>query len=86
MAKTPKVTDAEVIACFKSAEGFLSEMQDFAHRIQGGHCERLEHPVEYAREFALLAEAAASMACRLLMTAEMQKQRDELERLRRNLA
>lgn len=83
MAKTPKVTDAEVIACFKSAEVLLSEMQDFGHRLQMGHYERMEHPVEYARAFALLAEAAAAMACRLLMAAEMQKQRDELDRLRR---
>lgn len=83
MAKTPKVTDAEVIASFKSAEALLFEMHDFARRIGNGHVDRLENPVEYAREFALIGAAATDMACKLLMAADIQKQRDELERLRR---
>jgi hypothetical protein len=81
MPKLAKVTDAEVIACFKGAEDFLAEMHDLMHRFEHGS-DRMDHPEHYAKEFALIARAANSMVCHLLMRAELQTQQAELDALR----
>lgn len=86
MAKTKNVTDAEVIACFTSAENLLAEMQDFANRIRGGYVDRIEDAPEAARQFALIAKAASDMTAALLTAHEMQKQKDEVAALKARLA
>jgi len=78
MPKLPNVTDAEIIACYVAQNAALDEMQDFADRIQKGYVERIENPVSTAKNFAVIARAANDMAVRILLVAEMQQQRDEL--------
>ena len=82
MARTPQVTDAEIIAMQRSSEDLLTDMMDFAERIRNGHVERVENPEDYARHFALIARSAADMAAMILSAAAIQKQRDELNKLR----
>jgi hypothetical protein len=83
MPKLPNVTDAEIIACHVAQDAAINEMHDFSDRIQKGYIDKIEHPVEAARAFAIIAEAASRMTKQLLLIDEMQKRRAELEELKR---
>lgn len=82
MPKMDKVTDAEIKACHIAADDLLSEMHDFINRMEKGYVDRLEDPANDARQFALIAQAASTMVCKILSHGEMQRQRDELNKLR----
>ena len=82
MAKLPNVKDAELIACHVAADQFLTEMQDFVFRIEKGYVDKIETPMETARAYALIAKTASDLTHKILVRAELQKQREELESLR----
>lgn len=83
MPKLPNVTDAEIIACSVAQDAALGEMHDFIDRLQKGYVDRIDNPVEAAKAFAIIAEAASAMTKQLLIIDSMQKQRDELDTLKR---
>lgn len=85
MPKQKNVTDAEITACHAAAGGLLAVMQDLTDRMDKGYVDRINNPTSAAKEFALIAREAAGMASRLLAVDEMQKQKDELDALRRQV-
>ena len=82
MGKRVNVTEWELAACVTGQENALHEMYDFANRIEKGYVDRIENPAHAAKEFALIARAASNVVVQMLVFAQMQAQKDEIERLR----
>lgn len=85
MPKQKNVTDAEIIACHIAASDLLQEMRDFADRIEKGYVDRIDGPVDAAKQFALIAREATNLSVQLLSVDAMQKQKDEIAALRAKL-
>jgi hypothetical protein len=82
MARLKHVTDADLNACLAAADDALMQMQDMVHRLRSGAVDRLTTPEDHAKKFAVIARDASDMAVFILITDAMQKQRDELNRLK----
>lgn len=82
MAKLKPVTDNELSACIASTDDALMAMHDLTHRVNHGAVDRLELVERHAKAFALLARAAADMTVMMLARLAVQRQTDELNRLK----
>jgi len=86
MGKRVNVTEWELAACVTGQENALHEMYDFANRIEKGYVDRISNPTEAAKQFALIARAASDMAVKMLYVDQAQRQKDDIARLRRDMA
>ena len=84
MPKLDKVTNRELQEIYDSLDGPLIAMQEMSNRMDKGYIDRIDSPAEIARQFALVAREASAMTAQLLMLDRLQRQMDELERLRKS--
>lgn len=79
MAKLKNVTLEELKALDEATD--VSIFWDIANRIEKGYCDNLETPAELALTFLGVSRASADLASKILLKAQMQEQKRELQAL-----
>jgi hypothetical protein len=85
MARAPILTHAQIVDCVRECDDLIMTMQDYSNRIDKNAVDRIGNPDDHAWNFVILARTASDMAGKLLMLDKLQKQKDEIERLKSQL-
>lgn len=82
MARNQPVSNADLQPAFYAAEDLSMTLRDLCERVQRHISlgEDVTHPEKLARGFAGLAASAADLSRSILLTVEMESDRDELEK------
>lgn len=83
MAKTEKVTDDDIQSLVRDIELFVSDAQDFADRIQHGHCEAISGGPEVVRALTVACRNFSELSVMVMAQGRRQEMDAELAELRK---
>lgn len=83
MPKLKTFTPDEAQELKEACEILIDELHEFNHHAEKGYCAELIDPAEVARVAIVLSQAAGKLAQVMLHTDYMQRNRAELEALRK---